>query len=53
VLGNRKIVVVKAVPLGKPPVYRLRASAYGTRGAARAACKRIRKKNMACWVVKR
>ena len=52
-LGNRKIVVVKAVPPGKPPVYRLRASAYGTRGAARAACKRIRKKNMACWVVKR
>ncbi len=52
-LGKRKIVVVKAVPPGKPPVYRLRASAYKSRAAARAACNRIRKKKMACWVVRR
>jgi hypothetical protein len=52
-LGNRKIIVVKAVPPGKRPIYRLRASAYDTRAAARAACNRIRKRKMACWVVRR
>ena len=53
VLGNRKIIVVKAVPRGKLPVYRLRASAYDTRSAARAACRQIRKKKMACIVIRR
>jgi len=51
-LGNRKIVVVKAVLPGKPPVYRLRAGSYETRAAARAACNRIKKKNLACIVVR-
>jgi hypothetical protein len=53
VLGKRKIIVVRAVPPGKPPVYRLRASAYDSRAAARAACDQVRKKNMACIVVRR
>jgi hypothetical protein len=52
-LGKRKIIVVKAVPPGKPPVYRLRASSYNSRAAARAACTQIRKRKMACIVVKR
>jgi hypothetical protein len=52
-LGDRKIVVVKAVPPGKPPVYRLRASAYDTHAAARAACKQIQRRKIACWVVPR
>ncbi len=52
-LGKRKIIIVKAAPRGKPPVYRLRASAYDSRAAARAACNQIRKKKMACWVVRR
>ena len=52
-LGKRKIIIVKAAPPGKPPVYRLRASAYDSRAAARAACDRIRKRKMACIVVRR
>ncbi|MDA1324692.1 MAG: SPOR domain-containing protein [Proteobacteria bacterium] len=53
ILGNRKIIVVRAVPRGKPPVYRLRASAYESFGAARAACKQIKKRKMDCLVVRR
>ena len=37
-LGKRRIVIVKAARPGKPPVYRLRASAYDSRAAARTAC---------------
>lgn len=53
VLGNRKIIVVKAIPRGKPPIYRLRASSYDTRSSARAACRQIRKRKMACIVIRR
>lgn len=52
-LGKRKIRVVKAVPPGKPAVYRLRAGSYLSRKAASAACRQVRKKNLACWVVER
>lgn len=53
VLGERKIAVVRAVPKGKNPVYRLRASAYQTRNSARAACDRIKKLKIGCLVVRR
>jgi cell division septation protein DedD len=53
ILGTRKLIVVKAVPRGKPPVYRLRASPYVSRSSARAACNQIRKKKMACIVIRR
>ena len=52
-LGDRKIIVVKAAPPGKPAVYRLRASSYESRAAARNACKQIRKKKLGCLVVRR
>ena len=52
-LGGRKLVVVKAVPRGKPPVFRLRASSYETRGEARDACREIKKKKIACLVIRR
>lgn len=52
-LGDRKIVVIRAVLPGKPPVYRLRAGGYRTRAAANATCSRIRKRNLACIVVDR
>lgn len=53
VLGKRKIAVVRAVPKGKGPVYRLRASAYQTRNSARAACDRVKKLRVGCLVVRR
>lgn len=53
VLGKRKIAVIRAVPKGKGPVYRLRASAYRTQNSARAACDRIKKLKIACLVVRR
>lgn len=53
VLGKRKIAVVRAVPKGKGPVYRLRASAYQTRNSARSACDRVRKLKVGCLVVRR
>jgi hypothetical protein len=53
VLGNRKIAVVRAVPKGRSPVYRLRASAYQTRDAAISVCNRIKKLKVDCLVVRR
>jgi hypothetical protein len=53
VLGDRDIIIVKAVPPGKLPVYRLRVRAYESRSAARAACNRIRKLKLDCLAVKR
>ena len=53
VLGKRKIAVIRAVPKGKRPVYRLRASAYRTRNSARAACDRVKKLKIVCLVVRR
>lgn len=52
-LGQRKLIVVKAVPRGKPPVFRLRASSYETRADAREACKLIQKKKIGCLVIRR
>jgi hypothetical protein len=53
ILGDRDIIIVKAVPPGKLPVYRLRVRAYESRAAARAACNRIRKLKLDCLAVRR